>query len=433
MRITALVPAYNEEEGLGDTLQSLLSQDSPFYEIVVVDDGSTDRTREIGLSYGVTVLTPPQNLGSKARAQNYGLQYILSKPESERPDLVIPVDADTVFAEDYTRLIEVPFTNPKVAIAAGAVQTRFTKSIWERARWVEYHVGFHWFRPIQNAYQAPMVCSGCCSAFRLTDLEAFGGFPERTIVEDIDYTWSQQILGRRAVYVADAVAYAAEPVNLKYMRKQLWRWKSGFFQNVRRHFPSLLRCKPMLALWVVLALFETVISPLTLALPLYWYFALGHESTSIVGYWLLGETLLFLPPTLYAWYKRGTSPLRLLVNYPAFYVLKYLNFYYDMKAAATELIGVPLGLTKGLVQYEKGRADTPGTAATVEVKGRGRHRAPRGKVQQSPPTVPQQRHDETIPLRVLRQREPVRATLLDPYAEKTTELEFEKIRSANSQ
>lgn len=376
-RITALVPAYNEEEGLGDTIESLLRQEKPFYEIVIVNDGSTDRTAEIAASYGVTVITPPANLGSKAKAQNYGLQVILNRPREIWPDLIIPVDADTVFAANYNSLIEKPFLeDDNVSIAAGAVQTRFTKSIWERARWIEYLVGFHWFRPIQNAFNAPMVCSGCCSAFKVTDLAEFGGFPERTIVEDIDYTWSQQIAGKRAVYVADAVAYAAEPVNMRYMRKQLWRWKSGFFQNVRRHGWNLLKHKKALALWVSVALFETLVSPITMAVPIYWYAVLHDSALEVAGWWALSEAMLFAPAVVYAWWKRGIPPWQVLVNYPAFYALKVLNFYYDWKAICTELIGVPLGLTKGLHDYEKGRADTPETAVAEPVQ-RGRHRAPK--------------------------------------------------------
>lgn len=376
MRTTALVPAFNEEEGIGDTIESLLRQDTPFFEIVIVDDGSTDRTREIALSYGVTVLTSPTNLGSKAKAQNYGLQQILARPHWGRPDLVIPVDADTVFAPDYVELIQRPFEDPNVSIAAGAVQTRFSKTIWERARWIEYHVGFHWFRPIQGALDAPMVCSGCCTAFRLSFLEEFGGFPERTIVEDIDYTWSQQIMGRKAVYVADAVCYAAEPVNIKYMRKQLWRWKSGFFQNVRQHGWNLIKRKQLLALWVFVALFETAISPITLLIPMWWLYE-GRSPENVGGIWALSEVLLFAPPTIYAWYKRGTNPLRVLLNYPAYYVLKFLNFYYDWKAIVNELVLFPMGLSEGLHDYEKGRADTPEALETAPLiqPARGRHRA----------------------------------------------------------
>ena len=102
LTITAIVPAFNEEEGISETLDALLAQTVPFDEIIVADDASTDRTREVALAYGVRVLTPPQNLGSKARAQNYALPFCTT-------DLVLAVDADTVLAPDYVVLIKKPF------------------------------------------------------------------------------------------------------------------------------------------------------------------------------------------------------------------------------------------------------------------------------------------------------------------------------------
>lgn len=176
--------------------------------------------------------------------------------------------------------------------------------------------------------------------------------------------------------MGEAVAYAAEPVNMKYMRKQLWRWKSGFFQNVRQHGWSLIRRKQLLAIWVLVALLETLMSPVMMALPMWWLFGLHDSPLTVAGWWVLSETLLFAPATIYAWVKRRTNPLRVLANYPAFYVLKMLNFYYDWKAICTELIGYPLGLTEGLHDYEKGRADTgesPHKKSTI-FKARGRHR-----------------------------------------------------------
>lgn len=352
LTVTALVPAHNEEDGLGDTLESLLAQTRPFDQIIVVDDGSTDCTREVALSYGVTVITPPTNLGSKAKAQNYGLEHVTT-------DVVLPVDADTVFAPDYVDLIMVPLeTDPNVAVAAGCVLTRFDNTVWEKGRQVEYLFGFHWYRPVQQMANSPTVCSGCCTAFRVTYLRDFGGFPERTIVEDIDYTWSQQILGRRAVYVADAVAYAAEPTSATYLAKQLWRWKSGYFQNVRIHFRDLLRHKRMLAVWVVLQLLEIMLAPLIIVTLTMAYLFHGHALGAIAAWVLLGELAVMGPPVIYGCRKRGIAVWRAVTYWPAWWVLKCFNFYYDVKAIGTELIGVPLGLTKGLQVYEKGRADT---------------------------------------------------------------------------
>jgi cellulose synthase/poly-beta-1,6-N-acetylglucosamine synthase-like glycosyltransferase len=350
--IAALVPAYNEEEGLGDTLQSLLSQSLPFDEIIVVDDCSTDRTREIALSYGVTCVTPPSNLGSKAKAQNYGLDHVST-------ELVLPVDADTLLAPDYVELMQPVFDDPQVEVAAGCVQTRFTNTTWEKGRQIEYLFGFHWHRPIQNVANSPVVCSGCCSVFRVDTLKNFGGFPERTIVEDMDYTWSQQIAGKKAVYVGDAVAWAADPTTALYLRKQVWRWMAGFFQNVRIHYRELLVAKKMLAMWVTLAVLEILTAPLWYIAPVLFPFLFDVSFQSTMMWWLVAEVTIMTPPLVYAARRRNLPLWSVLSHIPNVYLNKAINIWYAWKALAVELIGVPLGLTVGLVVYEKGRADTP--------------------------------------------------------------------------
>ena len=347
--LTVIVPAYNEEEGLEETLQALLRQTVPADRIIVANDFSTDSTAEVALSYGVEVVTPPANLGSKARAQNYALQFVDT-------DLVLPVDADTVLADNYIELIKEPFVDENLAIAAGCVLTKHSKTITERGRSLEYIFGFHFYRPIQNNANSPVVCSGCCSAFRVDWLKEFGGFPERTIVEDMDYTWSQQIAGKRATYVADAVCYAADPEDFKYLRKQVNRWLSGFFQNVRIHSKQMIKRKPMLAVWVFLAVWEILTVPLWYASPFMavWLFHMSMTSALI---WFLGaEIALFVPVTLYGCIKRKIPILHTLASIPALYVVKAINFAYAWKALVVELIMVPLGLSEGLHDYEKGRA-----------------------------------------------------------------------------
>ncbi len=349
LTVTAIVPAYNEEGGLGDTIKSLIDQESPFHEIVVVDDASTDRTREVAESYGVTVITPPTNLGSKARAQNYALPFCTG-------DLVLPVDADTLLSPDYVKRIIEPFSDGQVAIAAGCVLTRHSNTMAERGRMIEYLFGFHWHRPIQNKANSPVVCSGCCSAFRREELLVFGGFPERTIVEDMDFTWSKQIEGRKAVYVADAVAYAADPEDFTYLRKQVWRWMAGFFQNVRLHTGSLIRHKPMLALWVLLAVWEILTVPLWYAMPFIWLLVLDW-SIGTTAMWFFGaEIALLLPPLLYGCIRRRVPILHMLASLPSLYLVKAVNFAYAWKALVVELILVPMSLSRGLHDYEKGRA-----------------------------------------------------------------------------
>ncbi|WP_043266822.1 glycosyltransferase family 2 protein [Streptomyces sp. CT34] len=350
--VTVIVPAHNEEEGLPATLESLARQTVPPDRILVVDDGSTDRTGEVAASHGVTVLRPPHRLGSKARAQNHALPHCTT-------DLVLAVDADTVLAPDYLARILPVFDDPDVTVAAGTVRTRYTRTVWERGRSTEYLFGFHWQRPIQARANSPMVCSGCCSVFRRDTLTAFGGFPERTIVEDMDYTWSQQIAGRRAVYVSEAVALAADPEDLTYLRKQVWRWMAGFCQNVRLHLGQLILRKPLLALWVLLALFEILTAPLWLATPFLIVATGGASVLSALVWWAGADLLLTAPPLVYAARRRQLPLVGVLVNIPCVYATKAVNLVYAWKALVVELVLVPLHLARGLTVYEKGRADTP--------------------------------------------------------------------------
>ncbi|MFB4314270.1 glycosyltransferase family 2 protein [Actinomadura sp. 21ATH] len=351
MKISVIVPAHNEEEGLPATLRSLLAQTVPADEIIVVDDGSADRTGDVARSYGATVLRPPRNLGSKARAQNHALPRC-------RGDLVLAVDADTVLAPDYIERLAPAFDDPAVAIAAGNVQTRRTRTVWERGRSIEYLFGFHFHRPIQAGARSPMVCSGCCSAFRRDVLLAYGGFPERTIVEDMDLTWTAQIAGHQARYVGAAVAWAADPETLPYLRKQVRRWMAGFFQNVRLHLPRLLVRKPLLALWVCLAVLEILLAPLWWAAPVLLVHAWHVPLPEALAWWAATELLLLTPPLLYAARRRRIPYRQVLVNLPCVYATRAVNTYYAWRALITELLLAPLGLATPLTTYEKGRPDT---------------------------------------------------------------------------
>ncbi|GAB2836055.1 glycosyltransferase family 2 protein [Streptomyces daliensis] len=351
--VTVIIPAHDEEAGLPATLESVLRQTLPAERVIVVDDESKDRTGEVARAHGVEVLRPPSNLGSKAKAQNHALPHCTT-------ELVLAVDADTVLAPDYIERIVPAFEDPDVVIAAGNVQTRFTRTVWERGRSTEYLFGFHWHRPIQQRANSPMVCSGCCSVFRRRVLADFGGFPERTIVEDMDFTWTQQIAGRRARYVGEAVAWAADPETLCYLRKQVWRWMAGFCQNVRLHTGRLILRKPMLALWVLLAMLEILTAPLWWSAPFVLTLALDHPVLPTLAWWFGAELLFTVPPLVYAARRRRLPLRKVLLDIPCVYPTKIVNLVYAWKAVLVELILVPLRLSRGLTVYEKGRGSAPG-------------------------------------------------------------------------
>ncbi|HTE57960.1 MAG TPA: glycosyltransferase family 2 protein [Verrucomicrobiae bacterium] len=348
--LTIIVPAYNEADGLAKTLDSLLAQTVPADRIIVVNDYSTDDTLKIATLYakrGIEVLTPPQNLGSKAKAQNFVLPHVDT-------DLVLPIDGDTTLDPDYVEKLLPFFDDPLVSVASGCVLTQRQESLWEKARQLEYLFGFHFYRSIQQSVNSITVCSGCCTVFRREFLVE--GFPETTLTEDIYYTWNQHIAGRKAVYVHDAIARAAEPVNFMYMNKQLKRWKCGWFHGFRLQFWQLAKNKPMVALWAMLQFLETSLAPVVIALPFVAYFAWDVSLIEVILWWLLGDLITFWPPVIYGCWKRKYPLWRAIVSYPTWYMLKAINVRWDVHMCVREMILVPLGLRKPFTVYERGKA-----------------------------------------------------------------------------
>ncbi len=337
--VVVIVPAYNEQAHLADTLASLLTQTHVPDQIVVVDDCSTDGTGDVATAYGAQVARPNRNLGSKARAQNFPLPSLTC-------DIVLTVDADTVLAPTYIERILEAFRNQETVMAAGCVLPRAARTVWERGRRIEYLFGFHFHRPVQQMVAAPIVCSGCCCAFRLDDLRALGGFPERTVVEDMDLSWTFQRMGRRAVYVASAVAYVLDPKTYRFMRAQVWRWMSGFFQNVAVHGRHLPREKPWLAVWVYAAILEILLVPVWYATAIWLTWHFGWRG---LAWWFGTELALVAIPVVLGARHRGDQVLGVMLDLPTVFVVKVLNFVLAWKAMISELV-----LHRHLDVYEKG-------------------------------------------------------------------------------
>src|SRR5262245_43674008 len=159
MRLTVIIPAYNEAEFVGDTIRSLKEQTVPPDRIILVDDCSTDGTGDVGRRAGVTVLRPPKNTGSKAGAQTFALRSV-------RSELVMAIDADTTLEPTAVERLMQCFAHPEVGAACGFVLPRRIKSVWERGRFIEYLFAFTFYKEVQDYYRRPLISSGCFSMYR---------------------------------------------------------------------------------------------------------------------------------------------------------------------------------------------------------------------------------------------------------------------------
>ena len=339
-----LIPAYNEEKSIRDTLETVVLQTVPVERIIVVDDCSTDRTAEFSSEYPVEVIRTPRNAGSKARALNHALPRCST-------DLVMVVDADTFLAPDYLEKMLPTFDNPKITLAAGCILSKNVRTPAERGRSIELLFCSHFHRLIQSKAGAPLVIPGCAAIYRMKDLRGHGGWTSPTVCEDVDYTWIALLGGEKVTYVPDAVVWTIDPRTGPMLGRQVNRWMSSVFQSVRLHWKEAPH-QPMLALWVVVCFLDAASSPLIWAspvlLPLIWHV----PWLTMLWWWLLAQ--IVSPPLIYASIKRRINPLSILVNIPFSHYTRLFNSWYTIRALIVELILVPLGISKGMTIFEKG-------------------------------------------------------------------------------
>jgi len=336
--VTVIVPAYNEGASIADTILSLRLQTVAPYDIVVIDDCSTDDTAAVAATLGATVIRPPRNTGSKAGAQTFALSHV------ETP-FVIAIDADTTLAPDAIERLLPAFRDPKVAAACGTVLPRRIGTIWERGRYIEYLFAFTFYKRVQEQYAAPLISSGCFSMYRTEVLRSVGGWSTRTLAEDMDLTWTLYQRQHSVRFIPEAVSYPIEPHDYHFLGKQLRRWSHGFVQNVVLHRRGLLNV-PFLRQAVAVAFWDAVVAAAV------YLFLLPVMAVALRNPWLLIGYVIDVPavavPVLVGAARRGETR-RALASLPAFFVLRTVNAWHFLRAAWMELV-----VRRSFTTYEKG-------------------------------------------------------------------------------
>ena len=137
-RFAVLIPVFNEEPVINDTISSLLKANIPADDIHIVDDCSSDATATLVRAAGIKCFTTPENCG-KARAQTAALAHFNLLHDY---DWVIFLDGDTKVSKDFfSSLIEAATNDPASALFVGQVQAAESATIFSAARAVEYTFG----------------------------------------------------------------------------------------------------------------------------------------------------------------------------------------------------------------------------------------------------------------------------------------------------
>ncbi len=322
MKISVLIPAHNEERSIRATVNSCLAQTRVFDQILVVDDGSTDRTAEILASFGdrITVVTIPKATGNKSYAQEIGLKYVTG-------DIFIATDGDTILDTKFAEMIEPHFSDPEVAAVAGYVKSM--KNNWITAcREIDYTVGQDLHKTAQSNLKFLFVIPGCAGAFRTSVFKNEIKFDHDTLTEDLDFTYKLHVGYHKISYERNAIVYTQDPFTLHSYINQIRRWNSGGWQNLLKHWKSVIH-RPTIALELSLIYFEGLtFSLLMFVLPLMNY--------NYFKYFFSGYFLFMLLVGTYAAIRRRRIDLVFMA--PLTIILSFINAWVFLEQFIKEII-----------------------------------------------------------------------------------------------
>ncbi|HVB57284.1 MAG TPA: glycosyltransferase [Candidatus Acidoferrales bacterium] len=229
--VSVIIPAYNEEAVIVDTIRAALASDYPLLEILVVDDGSKDRTAELVRTHfdrDRRVRLLPQANHGKPSALNHGLSEAAG-------DITISIDADTIVDSDAIPLLVRHFADPKVGAVAGNVKV-MNRNRW-LTRWqaLEYITSQNLEKRAFDLLNCIPVVPGAVGAWRTDLLRSHGGFSGDTVAEDTDLTLTIRRNGWKILYDEDAIGRTEVPETMDTLIRQRFRWTFGTMQATWKH------------------------------------------------------------------------------------------------------------------------------------------------------------------------------------------------------
>jgi poly-beta-1,6-N-acetyl-D-glucosamine synthase len=358
--VSVIVPAYNEEAVLDRAIESLLAMDYPTYEIIVVDDGSTDRTLEVarrweGTGGGVDVRVFTKRNGGKARALNAGIGQA-------RYPLILCMDADSWMEPQSMKAAMRHFEDPNVGAVAGNVKVENRKALFGRLQALEYIQGLNMPRRAQGFLGAVNIVPGPIGIFRKEALEEVGLYDTDTFAEDADLTMKLLTAGWKVVYEDQSITWTSAPENVLDLIQQRYRWTRGILQALGKRKRVLVEPFPDFPLWIstVQMAFEAIIWPI-LSVYGHLFFALVallFGMSDLLLYWWALLTLLDVVTALIsvAMEEEDLSFVPLALIYRFFFVL----FLDVVKTFATleQVLNLGMGWDKlRRAAYEPASAD----------------------------------------------------------------------------
>ncbi len=233
-RVAVLIPAYNEELVIARTIRSVLKSDYPDIRVIVIDDGSLDRTFDVAreafpkeIEAGRLVVMTKAN-GGKAEALNHALNHV-------DEEVFVGIDADTVIAPDAISRLVRYFADAKIGAVAGNAKVGNRINLWTRWQALEYITSQNFERRAMDLFNVVTVVPGAIGAWRTSAVKKGGCYPVNTVAEDADLTMNLLEQQYKVIYDDRALAFTEAPATARSLMRQRFRWSFGILQAVFKH------------------------------------------------------------------------------------------------------------------------------------------------------------------------------------------------------
>jgi cellulose synthase/poly-beta-1,6-N-acetylglucosamine synthase-like glycosyltransferase len=343
--VSVVIAAYNEDKVIERTVQSILNNGYQDVEVVVVDDGSKDRTLEVLTEAfenepRVRIFTQPNR--GKSAALNHAIR-------EARNEILVALDADTIFRAGTIEKLVRHFSNPKVGAVSGNARVGNRNSWLTRFQSIEYICGFNLDRRALDLLNAITVVPGAVGAWRKSLIVNLGGFGDDTLAEDTDLTLAIRRQGYEIRYEEQAIAYTEAPERTKDLAKQRFRWSFGTLQAAWKHrdatFNPTYGYLGMLALpsiWI----FQILLAALSPFAEVAMFIALFAGNWHIVVLYYFGLLLLEFFTALLAYTLEGEKPWDLALLFFQRIYYRQLMYYVLAKSLLYAMRGRLVGWGK---------------------------------------------------------------------------------------
>ncbi|WP_421383733.1 glycosyltransferase [Bacillus salacetis] len=341
--VSVIIPAYNEEAVIEKTLQSILRSHYRNFEVIVINDGSTDHTAEVVKKISKNNIRVRQTVKvneGKTAAINYGFL-------KARGEIIVTLDADTSIVPDTISLLVNHFKDEKVAGVSGNVRIGNIRNVITLWQHIEYVTGFNLEKRAFQELNSITVVPGAVGAWRKSAIAEADFFEEDTLAEDTDITLKLLRMGYQINYEPSAKAYTEAPETVRSFVKQRFRWSYGILQCLWKHSSAFFNPKQKGLGFVGLPYMwsQYIFSAFAPLIDIVFLIGLFGDTPKIITYYIL-FFLIDLFVAVYAFHLEGISKRPLILLIVQRIVYRQLLTFTVWKAFAYAAKGVLIGWNK---------------------------------------------------------------------------------------